>query len=293
MSGIGKISKKRKAENDAREQRQNSGMELWLKDGDVAFVSLVATGNPDDPRLDDFWTHTEQINRDDGSRGWKTHFCDRLTHEDPNLLCSWCDERERASHQFGIWGYVHFVEHSTRRTGGDDWEKLEKQSGDIVYREIVKNFRIFSRGFGMRDYLWSQLVDIYNTEEALDKTVVRIRRMGAKQDDTTYAFTLTKRPTDLSDDLKEKAKELKKVKEFFKERYTYTVVGSDDDDEEKPKTSEEKSKTSEEKPKEEPKKGTDDDIADMFSSDLAEEKSSEKEPAKEEETKDDSSDGVW
>ena len=61
MSGIAKIQQLR---DDFRTGASTfaTGKEVWLKDGDQAFVSSVATGAPDDNMIDEFYMFTFRDN---------------------------------------------------------------------------------------------------------------------------------------------------------------------------------------------------------------------------------------
>ena len=54
ISGIQSRIDRRTSSETSAELRK----ELWFKDGDQAFMSIVATGDEDDPRLADYWMYT-------------------------------------------------------------------------------------------------------------------------------------------------------------------------------------------------------------------------------------------
>ena len=59
MSGINRIQTKRETRyQGGQDDTRMPGRELFFKDGDQAFMSIVATGDEDDPKLADYWMYT-------------------------------------------------------------------------------------------------------------------------------------------------------------------------------------------------------------------------------------------
>lgn len=219
MPGIKKISQRR--EEEKINQPGQGGLELWLRDGDVAKVSIVATGDDEDIRLDDFWAHTLQTTSDSGGTTWTSRYCDRMLNE--NESCLLCEKGDsKPGHKFGFWCYVHEIFHDKQTN--ESWEKFTSPSGTIKYKEVVNEFKVFTRGFGSRDYLWNQLVDIYNEDNALNKWVTRIGRKGSGKEDTNYIISSTRDKINLSKELLEEAKELPPIREFFQKRYSPQTI---------------------------------------------------------------------
>lgn len=219
MSGIAKI-------NERQEQASadsGSGMELWLRDGDNAYVSIVVTGaDNSDNRLDDFWTHTEEFTRDGGGTGWQTYFCEKKI--DGSKDCKFCDSGDLASHRFGFWAFVHQVLHATQ--SDDSWEQIATPSGKPAYKEAINEFRMFERGWGRGNALWNQLLDIFNEDGDLSKRITRIRRAGTGRD-TTYSITSTNHASPLTDEQKEEAKSLGDVRDFYSNKLLSSSDNSD------------------------------------------------------------------
>lgn len=215
MSGIAKITQRRKEEV---ESYGKGGQELWLsKDGDAAIVSFIATGDPDDSRLDDFWVHTKNFIRDDGSNGYKTFFCEKALDDSKPCEFVHTEKGQYPSHQFGIWCYVHKIYYADKRN--DKCIEEKSKAGATVWAETVGDFRVFSKGFGKGQYLWNQLVDIYNEDQTLTKMLVKISRSGSKMD-TTYAIRPGRAKSDLAKELLEKTKDLPNIRDFFRKRYS-------------------------------------------------------------------------
>ena len=55
--GITGISQRANKEEQDRASRRGPGSELWLYDGDIATVSVVPSGDPEDYRIQDFSTY--------------------------------------------------------------------------------------------------------------------------------------------------------------------------------------------------------------------------------------------
>ena len=205
MSGIGRIQ-------EARETRGQSGSngvpgrEIWFRDGDQAFLSSIATGEEGDTNLDDLWMYTYNS----GSR-WVNLL------DDPDVDKSDVPDNVRPSHKFEFWAYVHEIIHAERRN--DDWEVIQGPGGKKMYKETINDFRVVSLTFGRSDYIWNQLVDIYNDWTGLDKGVIRIKRTGTGMFDTSYQLAATARQEEIPDDVEEKIADLPTVKEYFKSRY--------------------------------------------------------------------------
>ncbi len=228
MSGIGRIQ-------EARETRGQSGSngvpgrEVWFRDGDQAFLSSIATGEEGDTNLDDLWMYTYNS----GNR-WINLM------DDPDVDKSGVPDNVRPSHKFAFWAYVHEIIHSERRN--DDWEVVQGPGGKKLYKETINDFRVVSLTFGRSDYIWNQLVDLYNDWGGLNKGVMRIKRTGTGMFDTSYQLAATARQEEIPDEAEEKIADLPTVKEYFKSRYGgqatqapamagVSTASSDDDDE--------------------------------------------------------------
>ena len=205
MSGIGRIQ-------EARETRGQSGSngvpgrEVWFRDGDQAFLTAVATGEEGDTNLDDLWMYTYNS----GNR-WVNLI------DDPEVDKSGVPDNVRPSHKFAFWAYVYEIIHSERRN--DDWEVVNGPGGKKLYKETINDFRVVSLTFGRSDYIWNQLVDIYNDWTGLDKGVMRIKRTGTGMFDTSYQLAATSRQEEIPDDSGEQQADLPTIKEYFKSRY--------------------------------------------------------------------------
>jgi hypothetical protein len=228
MSGIGRIQEAR----ENKGQGANSGVpgrEIWFRDGDQAFLTSVATGEEGDSKLDDLYLYTYNS----GSR-WVNLL------DDPDVDKSGVPDNARPSHKFAFWAFVYEVIHGERRN--DDWEVVNGPGGKKMYKEVINDFRIISLGFGRSDYVWNQLVDIYNDWSGLDKGVMRIKRTGTGMFDTSYQLAATARQEEIPNDVEEQIADLPTVKEYFKSRYggqpaqmpamagVSTATSDDDDD---------------------------------------------------------------
>jgi hypothetical protein len=210
MPGIAKIAGRRD------EERVNTQFtptrDLFLKDGDTAYVSFVPTGDEDDNRLDSLWIHTIQKTSDSGQKLFDSIVCQRTEDNDQ---CEFCAEDNRAQHQFALWTYVYYILHPTQ--ANDEWTLEQTAGGNKRYKETVENYRVFRRGFGRSDYLWNNLVDIYTENGALNKFVTRIKRTGSGMQDTSYSIIVTSTPVKLTKDLRVEGSELGAIAEYLKE----------------------------------------------------------------------------
>jgi len=206
MSGIARIQQLRNDFRSGAAYASTPGKEVWLKDGDQAFVSPLATGEEGDSRLDEFYMFTfRQNNR------WTNVL------KDDAVDTSQVPEDVRPSHKFAFWAYVHEIMHEERRN--EDWEAVKGPAGKQLFKEVVDDFRIMTLGFGRSDYVWNQLVEVYEDWGSLDKGVMRIKRTGAGAMDTSYSITATSRNLDIPTDRGEEVEELPTIHAYFLERY--------------------------------------------------------------------------
>jgi len=210
VGGIKKIQQRR---DDEKSSSGGSGRELWLKDGDEAFVSILASGDEEDDRLDDLYIHSLQFTRDDGSTGWRTAMCQKENGE-----CSHCAD-DRPGHQFAMWVYAHSIFHPNQ--GDSSWTEQKDRRGTVRYRENIGEIRVFTRGFGRADYLWNMLVDVYNLHDGLNNTIVRIKRTGSGPRDTSYNITgvpAAEKTYQIPEEAQGEIEKLPPIKEFFVSR---------------------------------------------------------------------------
>ena len=206
MSGIAQIQQLRDDFHSGANLTFTAGKEVWLKDGDQAFVSSIATGEPDDEKIDEFYMFTFRDNN-------------RWTNvlKDDEVDYSHVPEDVRPSHKFAFWAYVHEIMHEEKRN--EEWEAVKGPGGKQLFKEVVDDFRIMTLGFGRSDYVWNQLAEVYEDWGSLDKGVIRIKRTGAGAMDTSYSITATSRTLDIPTDRGEDIEELPTIHAYFLERY--------------------------------------------------------------------------
>tara|TARA_R110002020_G_scaffold280226_3_gene495996 strand:+ start:1346 stop:2047 length:702 start_codon:yes stop_codon:yes gene_type:complete len=207
MSGISRIQSARETRGQGSSSNSVPGREVWFKDGDQAFISSLATGEEGDPLLDEIYMYTYNS----GSR-WVNLV------DDDSVDTSDVPANTRPSHKFALWAYVHEIIHTERRN--DEWEVVSGPGGRKMFKETVNDFRIISLTFGRSDYIWNQLVDVYNDWNGLNKGVMRIKRTGTGMFDTSYQIAGTARKEGIPDDMKDKVADLPPVKEYFLSRYS-------------------------------------------------------------------------
>ena len=101
----------------------------------------------------------------------------------------------------------------------DTWEPVEGPAGRKLYRENVDDFKIIPLAFGRSNYIWNQLVDVYNDWGSLDKGVVRVRRTGSGMQDTSYTVVVSPRELDIPSDRLTEIDDLPPVMDYLNERY--------------------------------------------------------------------------
>ena len=116
MSGIAQIQQLRDDFHSGANLTFTAGKEVWLKDGDQAFVSSIATGEPDDEKIDEFYMFTFRDNN-------------RWTNvlKDDEVDYSHVPEDVRPSHKFAFWAYVHEIMHEEKRN--EEWEAVKGPGG--------------------------------------------------------------------------------------------------------------------------------------------------------------------
>ena len=211
MAGIAKITQKHKEDNKSN---FGGGKDLFLRDGDQAIVAIVASGEENDHLLDDYFQHT--VNSTDvttGANRFNSVVCGKTTGK----YCDLCAKGQPSRRRFAVWMYVYFVYHTEKKR--DDWKEVQHPAGGKLFKEDVNDFRVFSQGFGSRDYLWNQLVDIHFENEGLNKKKVRVKRTGAGRDDTSYSIQVFQNaPVDLSKDILVKIKNLPSVLDYITQK---------------------------------------------------------------------------
>ena len=205
MSGINRIQKAR--EDSRKPVQQDRGKEIWLKDGDQIFCTSAATGDENDTLLDELYLYTFRV----GNR-WTNLL------KDDKVDSSGVPQDTRASHKFAFWAYVFQIIHTEKRV--DDWEEVEGPAGQKMFVETVNDFRIISLSFGLRDYIWNQLVEVYSDWGGLNKGVIRIKRIGAGAYDTSYSITATPKKDEIPTEKNSDIEKLPPIKEYFFERYS-------------------------------------------------------------------------
>ena len=205
MSGIARIQKNR--EDSRRPQQElTPSKEIWLKDGDQIFCTSAATGDENDTLLDDLYLYIFRVN----------NRCMNLIKDDSVDDTNVPDD-SRPAHKFAFWAYVHNIIHVEKRA--DEWEEIEGPSGKKMYRENINDFRIITLGFGRNDYVWSQLVEIYQDWGALNKGVMRVKRTGTGAYDTSYSISPTPKHDEIPKEKNKEIKDLPEIKKYFLERY--------------------------------------------------------------------------
>ena len=205
MSGISRIAKQRDEIRNPVERSSNK--EVWFKDGDQAFLSPVATGEEEDSKLDELYMYT--------FRNTENRWTNRL--QDDAVDNSDIPANVRPSHKFAFWAYVHEVVHPEKRN--DSWEEIAGPSGKKLFKEVVNDFKVISLTFGRSDYIWNQLVDIYNDWGGLNKGVMRIKRTGTGMYDTSYTLASTARASEIPAEQEAEIDALPPVRAYFLERY--------------------------------------------------------------------------
>ena len=207
MSGIANIVKGRETSRPQIGSRVAvPNQEIWFKDGDQAFITSIATGEPDDKYLDQIQMYTFRH----GNR-----FANLL--KDDDIDASSVPAETRASNKFAFWAYVHEIIHSDKRD--DEWEEVQGPSGRKLFKETVEDFKVIGLSFGRSDYLWNQLVDVHSDWGSLNKGVMRIKRTGTGMYDTSYTIAVTARTAEVPKEILETLSDLPTIKEYYKERY--------------------------------------------------------------------------
>ena len=216
MSGISRIQKSRESAKDSRNRIEEGPerKEIWLKDGDQAFLTSVATGEENDMLLDDLYLYIYRV-----GNYWTNVL------QDERVDTSNVPDDVRPSHKFAFWAYVYNVIHTDKRN--DSWEEIEGPGGKKMYKEEINDFRVISLGFGRSDYVWNQLVDIYSDWGSLNKGVIRIKRTGSGAYDTSYALAATPKKDEMPSNREAESLKLQSVREYFFDRYGTAPASAD------------------------------------------------------------------
>ena len=204
MGGISAIQNR--VDERANPQTQIAGQEIFFKDGDQAFLTPVASGEEDDLLLDEVHLYTYRSG---------TRWINLLKDDDVDT--SEVPDNVRPSHKFAFWAYVHDILHTEKRF--DDWDEIEGPQGKKMFVQHVNDFKVIPLGFGRSNYIWNQLVDVYNDWGKLDKGVVRVKRTGTGMYDTSYTLSATARPSEIPADKLEASSDLVDIKSYYTDRY--------------------------------------------------------------------------
>ena len=180
---------------------------LTLGAGDQAFVTIVHDGKDDeDHRLDAFYRHVLEV---DGKFSY--YMCARNNDES----CDWCVNKVQRQRRFGMWVYVHFVDHENQNENGD-WKPIKRDVNN-VFREEMKAFRMCVLPFGKSGVVWEQLSDILTDKGSLNANIVRVRRIGEKLETNYLIKTTDVPPMDFDTDvaLREECDSLPGVVEYL------------------------------------------------------------------------------
>ena len=217
MAGIGKISQRRKDSISSF----TGGREVFLRDGDQVLMSIIPTGDEGDGKLTDLWRHAVQSKTSEGATRWTYSLCGKSVDK----YCDVCAKGERPQHRFALWAYVYHILHTEKNN--DSWTEVKTKAGnEPQYKEEVNGFRMFSQGFGQRDYLWNQVADIYEENGNLNEKVVRVRRRGSGMQDTNYSIQATNTNTEIPDESKEELENLGDAIDFFIEREENSLLNN-------------------------------------------------------------------
>ena len=222
--GIAGISQRADKEEQDRASRRGPGSELWLYDGDIATVSIVPSGSPDDYRIQDFSTY-----RSTGMGRNGAYTYDAMAtgaSADGDFKAPEVDSGTSLRNKFGVWLYVETVMRnpnnakSLEKTFGEEmvssWETVQSPSGKSFLVQTEGTFQMWTQGFGRGKYLWNQIVDIFDEDGSLNKHKVKIRRTGSGRDDTSYSIKSTADDAEIPADAGgQKASELIRPVDFF------------------------------------------------------------------------------
>lgn len=217
MSGIHRIQQLRT--NAQKQQVQRASVpsrEFYFRDGDQAFIAPIATGEEDDKYFD----HVEMYTWPKAIGG----FNNLLKHD--AVDAGTVPEDVNASQKFTFWAYVFEVLHTTLTERGREagWQPIKDPTGKQLYKEDVNDFKIISLSYGRNEYVFNQLLDIYNDWGKLNKGIIRIKRTGTGMQDTSYTIAATTRELQVP----ESDNELPTIEQYYLERYSevWTPEGS-------------------------------------------------------------------
>mgnify|MGYP001559837288 CR=1 FL=1 len=201
-----------KYENEKANQQSSGNMELWLKDGDIAYVAIIPSGEENDHRLGDFWIHSDvqTITQDTGEK--KTTWTDYLCMKTLDKACERCVGKNWPGHKFAFWVHALYILHA--KQANEEWEPIKSQTGVTKYKEEINKTMLYKSGFGKGGYLWNQVVDLYGEIGKLNTNVVRIGRRGEKLD-TSYTIAATQNPVKLPKDVLEQIAALPNVVDYY------------------------------------------------------------------------------
>lgn len=173
MAGINQI------QNERAQRPVNSGPSnnLFLKNGDIAFLHFIGTGNDDDPYIEVFLAH-ELPPR--GEQQWPTPtYCPVLSQHDESYPCPNCGGGYKTKERMRMWFYVYTILHKTLREG----EQLQAVNfgGQTYYKRDVNRPLVWDNS-AWRESILDEVIFQYSTLGNLRNTQFTLRATGEGKD---------------------------------------------------------------------------------------------------------------
>ena len=150
-----------------REEQQASfsgGNELRLREGDVAFVKFVATGDEGDDYLSVYRAHAINGINADGKRFTNNFYCPQESKSDTTLECPLCQRNETSfKDRMSMWFWVSTILHATKKQD-QNWDLIEYQ-GRSYYKEEIQDFKVWHTSAWSKSP-WDTIMFLYNNYKA-------------------------------------------------------------------------------------------------------------------------------
>jgi hypothetical protein len=211
-----------------QEERENSQTEatreLWLKDGDQAFLTILTDekedeeGNYVDNLFSSYFVRRQNITTDTGKVYPRKFFVGEKWDDIPDEYVA----QKVVSEQIGFWAYVYYVLHEKRNDkvkGNEEWKEEKAPGGSTRFKEEVNDFKIYLGGLGQKRSFEGELNGIYNDVGSLDGMVCRLSktRTGKMPTDIVYNIRETTKKSVVPKEKKDEIASLPFVLNYVKE----------------------------------------------------------------------------
>lgn len=218
------------AARQRQEERSFSGTtwvpELYLRDGDRAFVRFLSRADDSDDRFGTARVHSVKKQSKKGKIYSQDVFC---TREDEGR-CTLCDsedqETKRTSDRLAVWVWIYKIWHTHQnpKLGEDDeeaWKQIRTKSGATFFEESIEAVQLFKKGYGNKGYIFDYFLTHFDRYGTMNDRTYEISRKGSSFNDTSYSIVPSPNESEIEDHVATAAAKLPSIELIFKNQVGY------------------------------------------------------------------------